>query len=255
MSDHWESYMTNIDHKIGTILLDFGIRQDAPSATLTELTWLDLRYHTTRPDGLPEPDEFERLNKVDDVLEAAASQSAVRIAYVGRSTSDGKRLYFFYSSDSTSTERAITSALSAHPDYRFELGSKLEPDWNAYFEYLFPDARQYQSISNGHVLRALEGHGDDHAIEREVDHWAYFENRFDRAQFIETVCEKGFRVVGESDDPDNEPSYGVHLSGIHAVDHNTIDAITVELFDCAKEHSGIYDGWETVIVKQNPPER
>ena len=252
MSDHWESYLCNVDHNIGSILLDFGIRDHAPLPSFSELTWLDLHFNQVRSDGFPASDESEQLNKIDDAIEAAA-RSAGDIAYVGRSTSGGKRMYFFYSADGPCVERRLSAVLAAYSEYQFKIGSKIDSEWKAYFEYLFPDARQYHSITNGHVLRALEEHGDNHAIEREVDHWAYFENSYDRAKFIEAVSERGFRVVDESEDLENEPSYGVHLARVHAVEHNTIDAVTLELFDCAEEHLGKYDGWETTIEKGNSP--
>ena len=249
MSDQWETYFCQIDNNVGSILLDFGIRDQAPLSNHTDLTWLCIHVNAVRCDGFPESEEFEQLNQVEDSIEAVVANANGDICYVGRSTSDGKRLLFFYSGDGSLTERTLSVAVSAYPNYRYELGSKSEPDWNTYFEYLFPDARQCQSISNGHVLQALEKHGDDFAVEREVDHWAYFENSFDRQQFIEAVCERGFRVVDELNDTENEPSFGVQLTRVHAVDRNTIDAITLEIFDLAEEHSGRYDGWETPIMK------
>jgi uncharacterized protein (TIGR01619 family) len=249
MSDRWETYLCQIDNNVGSILFDFGIRDSAPLSDLSELTWLCLYIDKVRADGFPESSEFEQLNKVDDAIDEIVSIATGDICYVGRATSNGRRTYFFYGTISSLTEKSLASALSAYPKYRFDLGSKSEPEWNTYFEYLFPDARQYQTISNGHVLQALEEHGDRLAVEREVDHWAYFENSFDRARFIEAVCERDFRIVEELNDTENEPSYGVHLTCTHAVDRNTIDAVTLQLFDCAHEHSGQYDGWETVIVK------
>ncbi len=107
-----------------------------------------------------------------------------------------------------------------------------------------------QVIQNGRVLRALEKDGDRHDTVREVSHWAYFETTEARERFSSSVRSKGYREVTRRDDAEGARPFGITVAGDSDVNYETINNVTLELFDFAKEAGGEYDGWETSVERR-----
>jgi hypothetical protein len=75
--------------------------------------------------------------------------------YVGRSTSDGCRDFYFYAENGTLAETCLSMALVPFPEYEFQVGSRPDPEWSTYRKFLYPSPRAYQTIMNDRVLRSL----------------------------------------------------------------------------------------------------
>jgi hypothetical protein len=249
MSDDWDFYLCHVEDKPASIFVDLGIRADAPVAELLEMTWLRLYLLRPRDDGLPANEEFADLCEIEDALTAAIGSEELTIAYVGRNSSDGRRDFFFYSPSGIATEAHLSLALAPFPNYQYETGSKPDPQWQTYFDFLYPDKRCYQTISNERVLRALETHGDVHSIPREVQHWIYFRRSADRDSFADAALQMGYGISSKSDDGPEYGKFALIISRINAVDHVTINDSVLELFDLSTRFNGAYDGWETSVKK------
>ena len=135
------------------------------------------------------------------------------------------------------------------PEYEFEVGSRPDPDWSTYREFLYPSPRAYQTIMNHHVPENLKKAGDHHGIEREVTHWIYFQSADDRERYLKAALDLGHKLVSQNDDGKGERQFGLTVSKFHAVDYGTINDAVLGLFDLAGEHAGDYDGWETSVEK------
>jgi regulator of RNase E activity RraB len=96
-----------------------------------------------------------------------------------------------------------------------------------------------------------EKEGDPLTAPRPVRHWVYFTSPENRAEFVSRAMSKGFQITDEheSDDPEAERPYGVTLERIDRVDRDSINEVTLDLFDLAQELGGEYDGWETTVEK------
>jgi uncharacterized protein (TIGR01619 family) len=249
MSDQWNFYPASIDDRIASVFVDLGAEEDAPRDDRTDLVWLSLRMAEPREDGLSSQDEYDRLVEIEEALESSV-QSAGSIEYVGRVTTAGRRDFFFYAEEGALAERALSEAMVPFSTYEFELGSREDPDWSFYHELLFPSDREMQSIQNRQTVEMLEEQGDVLIAPREVTHWAYFEEASGRDQFAEAVTALGFQEVERRDDADGPRPFALSILREDTVDLESIDELSVGLFDLAREFGGEYDGWETPVVKE-----
>lgn len=252
MPENWEAYLCQIEDKPASIVVNLGLREEAPIEGLEELVWIRVALLDARPDGLWSDEESETLGEIEDALILAVEEAEGAIIYAGRTTCDGSRDFFFYASDGMSAESRLSAAMVPFPSYEFEIGTKSEPEWTAYLEFLYPSTRDFQLISNEQLTRLLLSHGDDPTIVREVSHWAYFETPEDRAQFLAEVLSQGFTAEDQNDEDETQiRPYKLTFAREDPVDLATMNRVTLDLFDLAQTCNGEYDGWETTVEKPN----
>ncbi len=247
MSDNWDFYFCTIDEKVASIFLDLGIADSAPLKEYQVLAYVRVFMNQPREDGLSSNDETDSLNALEDQLESALTVDETAV-YVGRSTSDGYRDFFFYASDAENWSSAVAEAMGELPSYKFEQGSREDDEWVLFFDFLYPSEVNWQVIQNRRVCENLEDKGDSFKEERVIDHWAYFPNQESLKEFEQKVVDLGFKVCGYSGAEPDQSEFGIHISRADLPTYDTIDDITLPLFDLAKELGGEYDGWTTTVV-------
>ncbi|MCU0917170.1 MAG: DUF695 domain-containing protein [Planctomycetes bacterium] len=250
MSDAWDFYFTKVNGALASLLVDLGIRAQAPDHQRPWLLWAWVYFRQPRDDGLSSAEEAPRLCEIEDALTEWVRETTAA-ALVGRITTAGRREFYFYGPRPNGFDEAVASALKHFPEYSFDLGTKEDPAWLQYLDVLYPSPRSHWQIENRHLVEELEKEGDPLTAPRPVNHWAYFSAPEKRAEFVARVKAKGFAVIDESEDeaPKTKYRYGVTLERTDRVDWKSIDEITLELFDLAQELGGEYDGWETTVGK------
>jgi len=246
----WDFYFSNVDDIIGSFYVDLGLSNIAPVLDKTHLLWISLRMNDPKENGLSSNAEFELLNEIEDRLQEfiLTKHNAV---YAGRLTNDGHRDFYFYVGDTMLCDKTISEAMVSFPSYSYEFGLKEEKEWNSYFEFMYPNPRQYQSIQNRRVIERLEEHGDKLTKQREVDHWIYFKTEKDRTVFLERIKDKGFKIVDQNHIKKNEEfPYSLHILRMDYVDIDSVDEYVLHLWELAGECNGDYDGWETSVEKE-----
>ncbi|MEM7234990.1 MAG: DUF695 domain-containing protein [Planctomycetota bacterium] len=249
MSDDWDFYFCTVDHKPASIFVDLGIRKYAPLPELQIFAWLRLSMQFPRDDGSSSREEFEALIQIEHAVEAALADHAEKILYVGRNTSDGNRDFYFYTDNGVRAESVLSEAMVPFPSYEFETGARHDAAWETYLNFLLPSDREMQTIQNGRVLDALEEKGDQHDTVREVSHWVYFEAAEARERFLTEVRQRGYREISKNENTDYTRPFGAIIASDIDVNYGTINDVTLELFDLAKETGGEYDGWEARVER------
>ena len=122
-----------------------------PIADLDDMAWLRVYMRQPRKDGLSGKEEYGRLCEIEDALTPALANAEIKIAYVGRNTSNGCRDFYFYAANGTQAESCLSMVMVPFPEYEFEVGSRPDPEWRTYREFLYPSPRAYQTIMNSHV--------------------------------------------------------------------------------------------------------
>jgi hypothetical protein len=245
MSDEWDFYQLRVDDRPASIFLDMGIAQVAPLDTHKAMAYL--RVHMLHPtkDGVSSQLEFDDLIALEDAVIGEITAGGMTI-YVGRNTSDSNRDFYFYTADEAAFEAAATAAMSAFSAYSFDIGGRVDPEWRAYFEFLYPSPRSRQQMANRAVLRNLESHGDLLDEPRQIDHLAIFNRPADCDAFARFVVGQGFITA----DPCRKSDDGQLYLDFSRVDRpKGIDAVSIPLFEAALEHDGDYDGWGCEVVK------
>ena len=140
----------------------------------------------------------------------------------------------------------------AFPSYIYDFGIKEDKEWESYFEFMYPNPKQYQSILNRRVLDNLESHGDSLTKTRQVDHWICFKTQDDRQTFLDKIKDDGFQIINQDYYADNaEFPYSLQIARVDNVDIDSVNDYTLSLWQLAIECNGDYDGWETSVEKNN----
>ena len=96
--------------------------------------------------GMSSDEEFDDLIALEDDLEARAHASGA--VYVGRLTTRGRRIFYFYSADPHALEAAVMALTERHSTYDLQVTNRPDPDWSTYFDFLYPRAPDYQQMMN-----------------------------------------------------------------------------------------------------------
>jgi uncharacterized protein (TIGR01619 family) len=193
--------------------------------------------------------EADELNEIEEAF--SDSVESKQYIYVGRITTDGIRDIIFYS---TQEEEEV---LVLHAKYYYHtLGYEVEvykieeqTNWEFYFEFLYPNAYQFQHMGNHSLLEALEDSGDKLEVPRKVEHIILFQNEKMMKRFIKVVKKEGFTIEEDSFEKDEEGNYVTCISREDSVDYEAIDNLTDLLLEIAEKFEGEYDGWETMVIE------
>jgi hypothetical protein len=159
MPANWKSYFCNVNDKLASVALDLGLREAAPIKEKPWLLWIWIYLLNPRPDGLSDRSEFDIICAIEDEL---TQQIAIHCdgIYSGRITTEGRRELYFYGGSSQELNTAVTTAMAKFSQYSFDQDSLYQPDWNQYFNVLYPSERDLQRIMNRDVLDRMEEMGD-----------------------------------------------------------------------------------------------
>lgn len=244
----WDFYMSLVDGEIGSIYVDLAVKEIGPISNQESVVTASVKMNQPRPDGMSSQEESEQLFKIEDALLAGLSN--VEFTYVGRLTSQNNRDFYFYTNSVDGVKESVETSMKEFPNYEFQLYDKHDPDWEGYFDFLYPLPNQFQSIQNRRVLDHLSSEGDPLTKPRDVFHWVYFKSSTDRQEYIEVTAAKGFNVVSANDDVGGEFPFQLQLSRFDKVDYESLNEYTLELWELAPKHNGVYDGWETSLEKE-----
>ncbi|HBH51003.1 MAG TPA: hypothetical protein DDY91_03835, partial [Planctomycetaceae bacterium] len=146
-------------------------------------------------------------------------------------------------------EPALMSVQMKFPNYELIGTTEDDPDWNLYFEQLYPSELNLLSIKNRRHTEHLASLGDQLHEPRPVKHSIHFASPHAREQFVKSIAAEGFEIsLNETPEPDAEYRYGVELTRRDRVDLDSIDGMAVDLSLRIMEWGGEYDGWDAVPV-------
>ena len=242
MPNQWGSYRLLVDDQPASILVDLG--QTGPVSPYEQMAFLRLRMLKPTENGLSSQEEYDELSRVENTVTNDIARGSETL-YVGRNTSSGNRDFYFYTKDGRQFEQTAAEAMAAFPNYSFTTGSRSDPEWQTYFEFLYPSPGQMEQIKNQGVLERLAEHGDELTEPREIDHFAYFPKLADGQAFIALIQRQGFTAT-LAPMPSDASGYSVQFSKVdRPVD---MDGVTAGLLQSALTHRGTYDGWECPVI-------
>jgi Family of unknown function (DUF695)/Regulator of ribonuclease activity B len=245
MTDDWDFYALRVDGEPASIFVDLGIQSDAPMSSHPHLAYIRLHMNQPRPDGLSSQEEFDKLIEIEKAIEA--NLCGTEVGYVGRNTSGGCRDFYFYVSTGRDWQCKVDRALSVFKTYKYETGTREDPGWSTYLSFLLPGEVDRQRIENRRVCQVLEQHGDKLTVEREIDHWSYFQSPEAVDAYLTEVTANGFQVRHRSVLEEGALRFGAQIWRMDIPSYDGIDGITLPLSEAASRHGGSYDGWECPV--------
>lgn len=243
-AETWEVYRTLLDEEAHPAAVIVDVSHSEPDSARPHL--VRVVVHLQEPDyetGFPHKEESQVLYAIEDELNPALQKAGALL--VGRLTTQGIRDFVYYAPGPISEDR-VRDVLSQWPLYSFELTEEDDPEWIFYNEILVPSAREWQSIMNGKVIHNLTEHGDTLEAPRQVDHHLDFPHESALESFLEGL--EGFSCAARGPHEEGD-GFSLHLTRVHSVDFESVDAIVGELVERAEEFAGSYDGWGCPVVK------
>jgi uncharacterized protein (TIGR01619 family) len=246
---NWDAYVMHVNSRPVSVVvdLDFGNAPEAREKRNVIIVRLNMQH--VQPDGMPEKSEIKILDSLENSLVNTLSD-ALSAQYTGRYTQNGKRDFYFYSNDTSNCMRYVATALRPFSSYLWAVLTTHDAELSNYFNVLYPTPKEIERMHNRKMTDALRAKGDQLTAPRQVDHFLFFKSEAGRKSFARVVQDSGFvvenagREIGIKDRP-----YSLHISRVDKVDDNSIDKVSLYLWELALRYSGKYDGWETFVVR------
>ena len=222
----------------------------SPIPELPNVLVTGLEYETAKANGFPESETFQILYQLGDELLEIVSKEFNGVL-VGSFTYNQERLEYFYVKSTKGLEQRLEKFYREnYPSYKPYINIKEDQDWEYYREFLYPNEETLNYMGDQSVIRQLIQAGDDLTKERRVDHWLYFATERDLDDFLTTIKDKGFNIESKSINKEASLPHQLQIWRTDKVDIYTIYPMTSELRELVSKHNGLYDGWETFVVKQ-----
>lgn len=244
----WAPYLTTVDgDKVGSILVDLGLKPIAPIASKPVRLRVDVIMNSPGKNGLPMQSEFGSLNAIEDKISDSLTLGAGAVR-AGHLYFSGTMYLYYYLGDGDAFESKLVDSMSGFSNYKYEYKLDDEPNWESYVELLYPLPIQMQSIQNQKVIDNLRSRGDKLNVKRPVDHFIYFKTETDLERFLGEIKGNGFEIVNRERTEVDSYKWSVSLRRDDPVDPESVDDYVLYLWQKANDSNGDYDGWGSTVV-------
>ena len=232
------------------IRVNLALRDFEYIANYPKRLHLQILYKNADDNGFPTREEGEYVYSIEDAVEEIVEQHGDMLAGVVKC--DERVRIFAYTKNELGYYDEISAVMSKNfPNYAYTLAIVDDPDWELYFQGLYPDRYEYQSIMNMRLIEDIKSDGDS-MVPRVLEHCLLFKTEEHGEAFLAKVMEDSFIKLSSEDrsnneDIDKEYPYVLVIGREDAFEN--IDEIVWYLMDLAEEFDGEYSGWGCHIVK------
>ena len=252
IDEDWGVYLCNsFAYDLPAVIrVNLALRDFEYTANYPNRLHLQILYKNANDSGFPTREEGEYVYSIEDAVEEIVEQHGDMLAGVVKC--DERVRIFAYVKNELGYYDEISAVMSKNfPDYAYTLAVVDDPDWELYFQGLYPDRYEYQSIMNMRLIEDIKSDGDS-MVPRVLEHCLLFKTEENGEAFLAKVMEDGFIKLSSEDrsnneDIDKEYPYVLVIGREDAFEN--IDEIVWYLMDLAEEFDGEYSGWGCHIVK------
>lgn len=219
--------------------VDLSLFDDAPQVDKPYVLWLFVKNS--------DPLNGKFIDFRNDLIDTLKSQ--LDAVYAGTITRDGWCELYFYADTSKGFEPLTAQTMSRHTPYAYERSSARDSKWEMYLERLFPDPYIALTIQNRQTIDALVEAGDDLSLQREVEHYFYFQTKSALERFLNSLSIQGFTLKEYIEDNESDYCYGATVVKTESISREQVQETTLMLYDAVLEEHGNYEGWSTVLGK------
>lgn len=211
---------------------------------------LQILYKNADDNGFPTREEGEYVYSIEDAVVEIIEQHGDMLVGVVRC--DERVRIVSYVKNELGYDDEISEIMSENfPDYAYTFAVFEDKDWDMYFQALYPDKYEYQSIMNRKLIENIKSDGDS-MVPRVLEHCLLFKTEENGEAFLAKVMEDCFIKLSSEDQNDNEDidkEYPYVLVIGREDTFENIDETVWYLMDLAEEFDGEYSGWGCHIVK------
>ena len=252
IDEDWGVYLCNaFAYDLPAVIrVNLALRDFEYTANYPNRLHLQILYKNANDSGFPTREEGEYVYSIEDAVEEIVEQHGDMLAGVVKC--DERVRIFAYTKNELGYYDEISAMMSEKfPEYAYTLAVVEEPDWELYFQALYPDRYEYQSIMNMRLIENIKSDGDS-MVPRVLEHCLLFKTEENGEAFLAKVMEDGFIKLSSENQSDNEDidkeyPYVLVIGREDAFEN--IDEIVWYLMDLAEEFDGEYSGWGCHIVK------
>ena len=252
IDEDWGVYLCNaFAYDLPAVIrVNLALRDFEHTANYPKRLHLQILYKNADDNGFPTREEGEYVYSIEDAVEEIVEQHGDMLAGVVKC--DERVRIFAYTKNELGYYDEISAVMSKNfPDYAYTLAIVDDPDWELYFQELYPDRYEYQSIMNMRLIEDIKSDGDS-MVPRVLEHCLLFKTEEHGEAFLAKVMEDGFIKLSSEDrsnneDIDKEYPYVLVIGREDAFEN--IDEIVWYLMDLAEEFDGEYSGWGCHVVK------
>ena len=252
IDEDWGVYLCNaFAYDLPAVIrTNLALRDFEYTANYPKRLHLQILYKNANDSGFPTREEGEYVYSIEDAVEEIVEQHGDMLAGVVKC--DERVRIFAYTKNELGYYDEISAVMSKNfPDYAYTLAVVDDPDWELYFQALYPDRYEYQSIMNMRLIEDIKSDGDS-MVPRVLEHCLLFKTEENGEAFLAKVMEDSFIKLSSEDrinneDIDKEYPYVLVIGREDAFEN--IDEIVWYLMDLAEEFDGEYSGWGCHIVK------
>ena len=252
IDEDWGVYLCNaFAYGLPAVIrVNLALRDFEYTANYPKRLHLQILYKNANDSGFPTREEGEYVYSIEDAVEEIVKQHGDML--VGVVKCDERAHIFAYAKNELGYYDAISKMMSENfPDYAYTLEVVEDEDWELYFQALYPDRYEYQSIMNMRLIEDIKSDGDS-MVPRVLEHCLLFKTEENGEAFLAKVMEDGFIKLSSEDRSNNEAidkDYPYLLVIGREDAFENIDEIVWYLMDLAGEFDGEYSGWGCHIVK------
>ena len=252
LPQNWDFFMCRIEGAPASIRTNLALIEVAPLEGLSQRLQFYIKMQNPRPDGLSSNEEYPMLCDIEDALGDKAEAMGAVLAGVVKS--EGFLELWFYTQNAEALAKTCEDALQTFEGYQSGYNIAEDPEWEDYFDFLYPDEFSYQTMQNRKVLMQLEKNGDKMEVPREIDHFIYFKEAAQQQAFAKEAEAKGFKVRFNNDEfvEDRKAEGKEYPYMVEASREDSpldIDDIVWDLLELASPFEGDYDGWGCANVQ------
>ena len=252
IDEDWGVYLCNaFAYDLPAVIrVNLALRDFEYTANYPNRLHLQILYKNADDNGFPTREEGEYVYSIEDAVEEIVEQHGDMLAGVVKC--DERVRIFAYTKNELGYYDEISAVMSKNfPDYAYTLAIVDDPDWELYFQALYPDRYEYQSIMNMRLIEDIKSDGDS-MVPRVLEHCLLFKTEENGEAFLAKVMEDSFIKLSSENQSDNEDidkeyPYVLVIGREDAFEN--IDEIVWYLMDLAEEFDGEYSGWGCHIVK------
>ena len=211
---------------------------------------LQILYKNADDNGFPTREEGEYVYSIEDAVVEIIEQHGDILAGVVK-CDERVRIVSYAKNELGYYDEISEMMAEKFPDYAYTLAVVEDEDWELYFQALYPDKYEYQSIMNMRLIENIKSDGDS-MVPRVLEHCLLFKTEENGEAFLVEVMEDGFVKISSenlSNNEDIDKEYPYELVIGREDDFEDIDETVWYLMDLAEEFNGEYDGWACHIVK------
>ena len=252
LPQNWDFFMYRIEGAPASIRTNLALIEVAPLEGLSQRLQFYIKMQNPRPDGLSSNEEYPILCDIEDAIGEKAEATGAVLAGVVKS--EGFLELWFYTQNAEALAKTCEDALQTFEGYQSGYNIAEDPEWEDYFDFLYPDEFSYQTMQNRKVLMQLEKNGDKMEVPREIDHFIYFKEAAQQQAFAKEAEAKGFKVRFNDDEfvEDRKAEGKEYPYMVEATREDSpldIDDIVWDLLELASPFEGDYDGWGCANVQ------